>query len=102
MSRDWRLFLADIGEIKIGQVSRVMKVEPTMTDEILDELRAIREAHAARFHYDLQAIAADLLRTEQAWPGPKIDPRPRPPRGRPSTERANPQHGDDRLARKGP
>jgi hypothetical protein len=102
VSRDWRLFLADIGELKIGKVSRLMNVEPTMNDEILDEVRAIREAHAARFHYDLQAIAEDLLRTEREWPGPKIDPRPRSPRGRPSTERANPQHGDDRLARKGP
>ena len=71
-------------------------------DPIIDELHRVREAHAARFGDDLQAIAADLLRTEQEWPGPKIDPRPRSPRGRPSTERANPQHGDDRLARKGP
>jgi hypothetical protein len=72
------------------------------TDPIVEELHRVREAHAARFHNDLQAIAADLLRTEREWPGPKIEPRPRPPRGRPSTERANPQHGDDRLARKGP
>ncbi|WP_295584168.1 hypothetical protein [uncultured Lamprocystis sp.] len=72
------------------------------TDPIVEELHRVREAHAARFHNDMQAIAADLLRTEREWPGPKIDPRPHPPGIRPSAEQANPQHGDDRLARKGP
>lgn len=38
-----------------------------MNDEILDEVRAIREARAAACHLDLQAIAADLLRTEREW-----------------------------------
>ncbi len=99
MSRDWRLFLADIGELKIGKVSRLMKVEPTMNDEILDEVRAIREAHAARFHYDLQAIAEDLLRTEREWPGPKIDPRPHPPGIRPSAEPAHEKQGDAEHSR---
>jgi hypothetical protein len=45
-------------------------------DPIVEELHCVREAHAARFNDDLQAIAADLLRTEQTWPGPKIEPRP--------------------------
>ena len=40
----------------------------------------MENANAARFHNDLQAIAADLLRTEREWPGLKIDPRPQPPR----------------------
>ncbi len=53
------------------------------TDPIVEELHRLREAHAARFHNDLQAIAEDLLKTEQEWPGPKIDPQPRPPVGRP-------------------
>jgi hypothetical protein len=78
-----------------------MNVELTMNDEILDEVRAIREAHAARFHYDLQAIAADLLRTERDWPGPKIDPRPRPSGIRPRTLSANTQHADQRSLRDG-
>lgn len=33
-----------------------------MKDEIVDEVRRIREEHAARFHYDVDAIYADLKR----------------------------------------
>jgi hypothetical protein len=33
-------------------------------DEIVEEIRRIREEHAARFGYDLDAIYADLKRTE--------------------------------------
>ena len=33
-------------------------------DEIIDEVRAIRDAHAAKFGYDLQAIYADLKKSE--------------------------------------
>ncbi|MFB1486586.1 MULTISPECIES: hypothetical protein [unclassified Thiocapsa] len=35
-----------------------------MNDEILDEIRAIREAHAAAFHFDLDAIYADIKQRE--------------------------------------
>lgn len=35
-----------------------------MNDEIVDEVRAIREAHAARFNYDLSAIYEDLKKSE--------------------------------------
>jgi hypothetical protein len=35
-----------------------------MNDEIIDEVRAIREAHAARFNYDLKAIFTDIQRGE--------------------------------------
>jgi hypothetical protein len=35
-----------------------------MNDEIVDEVRAIREAHAARFNYDLRAIYEDLKKSE--------------------------------------
>ncbi|MEY4144949.1 MAG: hypothetical protein RLZZ335_801 [Bacteroidota bacterium] len=35
-----------------------------MNDEIVDEVRAIREAHAARFNYDLHAIYEDLKKSE--------------------------------------
>ena len=33
-------------------------------DEIVDEARAIRDAHAAKFGYDLRAIYADLKKSE--------------------------------------
>ena len=35
-----------------------------LNDEIVDEVRAIRDAHAARFHYDLRAIYEDLKKSE--------------------------------------
>ncbi len=33
-------------------------------DEIVDEVRAVRDTHAAKFGYDLQAIYADLKKSE--------------------------------------
>jgi hypothetical protein len=33
-------------------------------DEIVDEVRAVRDAHAAKFVYDLRAIYADLKKSE--------------------------------------
>jgi len=35
-----------------------------LNDEIVDEVRAIREAHAAKFNFDLRAIFADLKKSE--------------------------------------
>ena len=35
-----------------------------LNDEIVDEVRAIREAHAAKFNYDLRAIFEDLKKSE--------------------------------------
>ncbi|HOE43756.1 MAG TPA: hypothetical protein PLB25_19320 [Rhodoferax sp.] len=35
-----------------------------LNDEIIDEVRAIREAHASKFGYDLRAIYADLKKSE--------------------------------------
>ena len=35
-----------------------------MTNPIIDELHRIREAHAKRFNYDLDAILADLRRRD--------------------------------------
>lgn len=35
-----------------------------LSDEIVDEVRAIRDAHAAKFGYDLKAIYADLKKSE--------------------------------------
>ena len=34
-------------------------------DEIVEEVRRIREAHAARFNYDLDAIVADFRKREE-------------------------------------
>ncbi len=34
-------------------------------DEIVEEVRAVREAHAARFGYDLDAIYQDLKAQEE-------------------------------------
>jgi len=56
------------------------------TDPIVDELHRIREEHAARFNFDLDAIVADLRRVEAEWPGPKIAPPPRQLETRPQTE----------------
>ena len=35
-------------------------------DPIVDEVRAIREAYAKRFGYDLQKIGADLIKKQEA------------------------------------
>ena len=35
-----------------------------MNDEIIDEVRAIRETHAAKFDFDLDAIYEDIKRSE--------------------------------------
>ncbi len=46
-------------------------------DTIVEEVRRGREEHAARFHYDLVQIFADLKRTEQERNGddfPLVEP----------------------------
>lgn len=35
-----------------------------LNDEIVDEVRAVRESHAARFNYNLRAIFDDLKKSE--------------------------------------
>lgn len=35
-----------------------------LNDEIVDEVRAIRDAYAAKFNYDLRAIYEDLKKSE--------------------------------------
>lgn len=35
-------------------------------DPIVEEVRAVRNAHAKKFNYDLKAIAADLKRQQKA------------------------------------
>ena len=36
-----------------------------MNDPIVDEVRAVRDAHAARFNYDLEAIFRDIQEQQQ-------------------------------------
>ena len=36
-----------------------------MNDPIVDEVRRVRDAHAARFHYDLDAIFQDIKEREK-------------------------------------
>jgi hypothetical protein len=36
-----------------------------MSDPIVDEVRRVREAHAARFNYDLDAIFRDIKEQEK-------------------------------------
>jgi hypothetical protein len=36
-----------------------------MNDPIVDEVRSVRDAHAARFNYDLDAIFRDIKEQEQ-------------------------------------
>ena len=47
-----------------------------MKDPIVEEVRRIREAHAARFNYDIDAIVADLKRSEaeRDWPRASFGP----------------------------
>lgn len=48
-------------------------------DPIVDEVRKAREAHAAKFNYDLTAICADLKKKEKnaGHPIAALQPRPR-------------------------
>ena len=46
-------------------------------DPIVEEVRAHRQAHAARFNYDLEAIFADLNEREKHSSRPVVN---RPPR----------------------
>ena len=55
-----------------------------MNDPIVDEVRKVRDAHAARFNYDLDAIFRDIKEQEKksglqfvSFPGPKTDRQPR-------------------------
>ena len=52
----------------------VSAVEPLtdIADPIVDEVRRIRDDHAASFAYDLDAIYADLIRLQAAAGQPRI------------------------------
>ncbi len=53
----------------------------TWHDPIVEEVRAIREAYAARFQYDLEAIYRDLQAQvrQQGWQTVSSPPRPPKP-----------------------
>ena len=57
-------------------------------DEVLEEVRAVREAQAARFGFDLKAIIDDL-RTREPTSGHPVE-QPPPPRGGATPSAANP------------
>ncbi|HSE88651.1 MAG TPA: hypothetical protein VLJ79_20700 [Candidatus Binatia bacterium] len=46
-------------------------------DPIVDEVRKVREAHAAKFNYDLSAICADLKKKEKDSGHPVVSRRPK-------------------------
>ena len=48
-----------------------------MEDHIVEEVRRIRDLHAAQFNYDVDAIVADLKRSEaeRDWPRASFAPR---------------------------
>ena len=48
-------------------------------DPLIQEIRAIREAYAERFRYDLQAIQRDLKTLEQQSGRPVVSPPVRRP-----------------------
>jgi hypothetical protein len=58
-----------------------------MNDPIVDEVRRVRDAHAARFNYDLDAIFRDIKEQEKKS-GRKFVSFP-PPEGEQSRSRAS-------------
>jgi hypothetical protein len=60
-----------------------------MEDPIVEEIRRIREEHAAEFNYDLDAIFADLKRLEAESKQPRVSFGPRRP-GKPMRSKATP------------
>jgi hypothetical protein len=46
-------------------------------DPIVDEVRKVREAHAAKFNHDLSAICADLRKKEKASGHPVVSGQPK-------------------------
>ena len=62
-----------------------MKNEPR--DEIVEEIRARRHAHAQSLDFDLSRIVADLQRQEQAAGMPTVTREPRRPE--PSARRSS-------------
>ena len=51
--------------------------EEPMRDEIIAEVRAIREALAAEYDYDLDRLFEEMKRREQTSDRPKLKPSPK-------------------------
>lgn len=49
-------------------------------DEIIEEVRAAREAYAAQFDYDLERMFEDLKRSEEQHPTRRAEATPLTPR----------------------
>ena len=60
-----------------SEVMSVRMVEKSKPDPIIEELRRVRESHAAMFNYDLYAIYKDLKREEQSSKRKKVSFRPK-------------------------
>ena len=61
------------------------------TDPIIDEVRAIRQAYAARFDYDVEAIFKDIRAREEAAERNYIARRPRGVDSEPGSEHQSSQ-----------
>ena len=48
-----------------------------MKDMLISELRKIRDEHAARFNYDLEAVAEELRKREKETRGKIVNRKPR-------------------------
>lgn len=53
-------------------------MERSYNDEIVDEVRAARQAYAARFGFDIRRIVEDLKAKESKHPERRADLRPVP------------------------
>jgi hypothetical protein len=51
-----------------------------MKDPIVEEVRKIRDAHAAKFNFDLHAICEDLRKKEESCGRPVVSLPPKPVR----------------------
>jgi len=55
-------------------------------DPIVEEVRNVREAHARKFNYDLQAIVADLKKQQKVSGKEFVTLRPRKPTNLPKAK----------------
>ena len=51
----------------------------TWKDEIVEEVRAAKEAYAAQFDYDLERMFEDLKKKEEEDPAPRANLKPLKP-----------------------